>query len=104
MTKVTNLGLSDFASADFKVLIGTQYTGTSLLMSHVGADNLSSYNEFTMPPVKSRETLNVEITLPFNKMFLEYPERNGLDLEFYVKPFTSSVELAKYYLRFVHKR
>jgi hypothetical protein len=83
---VTNYGLSDFNS-EFKVLIGTQYTGTSLLMSHTASESLTAFNEFPMPAIKSRETMNVEITLPFNKMFLEYPLRNGLDLEFYVKPF-----------------
>jgi hypothetical protein len=66
VTKVTNLGLSD-SSDQQKVLIGTEYTGTSLLMSHTSPENLTSYSEFPMPKVKSRETINMEITLPFNK-------------------------------------
>jgi hypothetical protein len=45
-----------------------------------------------MPPIKSREQMIMEITLPFNKMFLDYPLRNGLDLEFYIKPFQSSID------------
>jgi hypothetical protein len=91
LVRVTNHGLSDFNS-EFKVLIGTQYTGTSLMMSHTAPDRLTAYNEFPMPAVKSREAMNVEIILPFNKLFLEYPLRNGLDLEFYVKKFSSSFE------------
>ena len=93
MTKVTNNGLSDSPDEAQKVLIGTEYTGTSLLMSHTQPENLTAYNEFPVPEVKSRQTVNVEIILPFNKQFLEFPEKNGLDLEFYTKPFQSSVEI-----------
>ena len=81
-------------------MIGTEYTGISVLMSHTSPENLTAYNEFPVPVIKSRETVDVEITLPFNKQFLDFPERNGLDLEFYTRPFDSSVETVKKYLKF----
>ena len=100
---MTNLGLSD-SHEEQKVLIGTQYTGTSLLMSLTAPENLTAYNEFPVPIIKSRESINVEITLPFNKKFLEFPEKNGLDLEFYTRPFESSVENVKKYMKFGQKK
>ena len=46
----------------------------------------------------------VEIILPFNKQFLEFPEKYGLDLTFYIKPFSSDVDMYKKYLKFGRKK
>ena len=59
MTKVTNNGLSDSPDEAQKVLIGTEYTGTSLLMSHTQPENLTAYNEFPVPEVKRAETTSL---------------------------------------------